>query len=87
MSISRIVLIYGRCEGDLDAATKVMAYFLRLNCQIQSSQLIHSRGGRDADPMFLYTLVHPQGFSGDGKEHLKQLEGIEYVDSLQISIA
>ena len=87
MSISRIVLIYGSCDSNLDAATKVMAYFLRLNCQIQSSQLIHSRGDTYTYPMFLYTLVHPQGFSGDGKEHLKQLEGIKDVHCLRISIA
>ena len=69
MSTGRVVIITGTVPRDLDATSRVLAYFIALGCQIQSSNL-HEK-------TFLYTLIKPDIFWVVTDQYLKILRGVE----------
>jgi hypothetical protein len=68
MSEVSVVIITGTIPLDLKPASKVLAYFIKLGCEIQSSNLYGTT--------FLYTLVRQKWVCMDEGEYLKTLQGI-----------
>lgn len=79
MSTNRVIIISGLVSYDLKAASKILSYFLSLNCQIQSTNLFEER--------FLYTLTRPQGFFCRNNDHLNILQGIQTSTDFSVNIA
>jgi len=69
MSNSHVVIITGIIHFDLKITSRALAYFIKLGCQIQSSNLHGTT--------LLYTLVKPNGFLMLEDQFLETLEGIE----------
>ncbi len=79
MSTSVVVIITGTIPLDLSITSRALAYFIKLACQIQSSNL-HGT-------IFLYTLVKSNSFRMLEDEFLKTLEGIERSANFSVTYA